>query len=273
MPSARFIEASLPASLPRHLQTFVPPPPESIPPSPTTPTIQDGTIRPKRPPDTNNESKTNDDTTGSSFMGMGIPNLDVGKWGWLTFGKNGKKPAGMTAKEQQDEKPNKEDSAEIETARPAPAEGVACASTHVDQSALDEAMSSEGVTPMVKPEIEKAYFTTKELDNTIIVSGIIIEPDGTQSNSTSSAISSKSRSPSPPPSPPREFMTTTIHLAEASNPLYTKRHKIHYLTVSFLPLRSYHRLISTSSRDILSWLHLSDWTKRTSTLLTFVPER
>lgn len=175
-------------------------------------------------------------------MGMGMPNLDVGKWGWLTFGKNGKKPAGLSAKEQQDEKPSKEESTELETARPAPSEEVACASTDVDQSALDDAMSSEGVTPMVKPELEKTYFTTKELDNTSIVSGIIIEPDGAQSISTSSAISSESHSRSPsPPSPPREFMTTTIHLARPSNPLDTKRQKIHYLTVSFLPLRSCHR--------------------------------
>ncbi|KAE9399575.1 hypothetical protein BT96DRAFT_993899 [Gymnopus androsaceus JB14] len=229
---------SLPTSLSQHLLTLVPPPPESLPPSPSTPsTIQDGTVRPKRPPDTNNEPKTNDNTSGSTFMGMGMPNMDVmdvGKWSWFNFAKNGKK-SGDDSREQEDEKPSNEDrtEAETETTAPAPAdeEETAFTNADVDQSALDDAMSSESIAPIdsgVKPQSEKTYFTTTELDNVSIVSGISIVTDTAHNSSASSSSRSPSLSPLPPP--PRKFMTTTIHLAEEADPLDTKKRRIYYLT-------------------------------------------
>lgn len=157
--------------------------------------------------------------------------MDVGKWSWFTFGKNGKKP-----EEQQDEKPKTEAAMPASTAD----DGVASrfTSADIDQSALDDAMTSDGVTSIisgVKPESEKTYFTTTELDNASIVSGI--ELDTAQNSSISSTISSKFSSPSPLPPTPREFMATTIHLAEEGNPLNTRRRKVFYLTVSVPSMR------------------------------------
>ncbi|KAJ4473564.1 hypothetical protein J3R30DRAFT_3707450 [Lentinula aciculospora] len=224
IPSTRFSEAQFPAILPKHLLSLVPPPPETLPPSPSTPTIHDGTMRPKRPPDSDSnningeEPNMTDDGSRSTFMRMGMPNMDVGKWGWLNFAKNGKKPT----KEEQGAKLNTENNKDttLEEIPQTP-------TSSVDQSALDDAMSSENVMPnaLLAAEVEPEYFTTAELDNTSTVSDIV---DAIPKSSTS--LEPLSISPSPSPPLPRPFMSTIVHLAEDFHSFNTGKRKIFYLT-------------------------------------------
>ncbi|KIK61731.1 hypothetical protein GYMLUDRAFT_574566 [Collybiopsis luxurians FD-317 M1] len=224
IPSTRFLEAQFSPALSPFLLKLVPSPSESIPPFPSTPSPPpDGTVRPKRPPDpaslTERARSSADDTSQSTFMGM---NVDIGKWGWLSFGKNGKKADTANAKgltKTEEGVTASADSAQTTRLPTAEEPSLQVTETSIDQNALDDAMSSEnipasGSPPQVKPEPQKEYYTTAELDNVSIVSGINIQSD----------------SVSTPSSPPREFMTAIVHLAEEATPLNTRRRKIYYLT-------------------------------------------
>lgn len=233
IPSPRFSEHRLPVSLTRYLLKLVPPSPESLPSSPPTPsTTLDGTLRPKRPPDPaphQAEKKIPaDDPSRSNFM-------DVRRWSWLNFGKNGKSVDG--AKETQAKEPietQTDTKSNVERSSVSDEEAahsqIKNADVDINQSALDDAMASEDViqngspSSEVRPEPEKGYFTTSELDNVSIVSGVDIDLDITSS-------SPEMRSRSSSPAPPRDFMTSTVYLAEETNPLDTRKRKIHYLTV------------------------------------------
>ncbi|KAF9071559.1 hypothetical protein BDP27DRAFT_1218983 [Rhodocollybia butyracea] len=236
IPSSRFSENGLPVSLTRYLLKLIPPSPASLPSSPPIPsTTLDGTLRPKRPPDpASNQAEKKipaDDPSRSNFMGM---NMDVRRWSWLNFGKNGKPVDGTKeteAKEpdetQTDTKTNAERSSVSD--REAAHAQFKNPDADINQSALDDAMASEHVIPdespssEVRPEPEKGYFTTSELDNVSIVSGVDIDLDIPSS-------SPEMRSRSSSPAPLRDFMTSTVYLAEETSPLDTRKRKIHYLT-------------------------------------------
>ncbi|KAJ3792528.1 hypothetical protein GGU11DRAFT_802782 [Lentinula aff. detonsa] len=225
IPSTRFTEAHLPAILSKYLLSLVPGPTEGSSLSPSTSSMHDSTRQPKPPPDpdshqvNNEEPDLSSDNFRSTFMGMGMPHMDVGKWGWLSFGKNGKK----STKEQDEAKPAMTGKSDI------PQEETLQTPISVDQSSLDDAISSESVMPIglsasnVKPELEKDYFTTAELDDISIVSGIKIESD-------TASTSSRPLSKSPSPFLPREFMSMAVHLAENTHSFHTRKRKIYYLT-------------------------------------------
>jgi hypothetical protein len=236
IPSPRFSENRLPVSLTRYLLKLVPPSPESLPSSPTPSTTLDGILRPKRPPDPASHQVERkipvDDPSRSNFMGM---NMDVRRWSWLNFGKNGK-PVDGTKETQAKEPDETQTDTENIVERSSVSDGEAAhaqfknVDADINQSALDDAMASEGIIPNgppsseVRPEPEKGYFTTSDLDNVSIVSGIDIDLDIPSS-------SPEMRSRSSSPAPPRDFMTSTVYLAEETNPLDTRKRKIHYLTV------------------------------------------
>ncbi|KAJ3999781.1 hypothetical protein F5050DRAFT_1852207, partial [Lentinula boryana] len=220
IPSTRFTEAHLPAILSKYLLSLVPGPTEGSSLSPSTSSMHDSTRRPKPPPDSDSHQVNNEEPDfRSTFMGMGMPHMDIGKWGWLSFGKNGKK----STKEQDEAKPAMKGKSDI------PQEETLQTPISVDQSSLDDAISSESVMPIglsasnVKPESEKDYFTTAELDDTSIVSGIKIESD-------TASTSSEPLSKSPSLFLPREFMSMAIHLAENTYSFHTRKRKIYYLT-------------------------------------------
>ncbi|KAH7870432.1 uncharacterized protein C8R40DRAFT_1126606 [Lentinula edodes] len=220
IPSTRFSEAHLPAILSKHLLSLVPSASENLTPSPSTSTTHDATMRPKRPPDSHlhpvegEEHSPTDDAHRSTFMGMGMPNMDVGKWGWLNFGKNGKKPTKGGQDEAEPDTIDNPDTAREEILRSP--DGA------VDQSALDDAISSKGVmtndldATELKYVVDKEYFTTAELDD--------IESDIIPNSST------PSDSPSPSSILPQEFMSTIVHLAEDPHSSNTRERKIYYLT-------------------------------------------
>ncbi|KAJ3806670.1 hypothetical protein EV368DRAFT_49641 [Lentinula lateritia] len=216
MPSTRFSDAHLPAILCKHLLSLVPSASENLSPLPSTSTTHDATMRPKRPPDSHlhpvdgEEHTSTDDAFRSTFMGMGLPNMDVGKWGWLNFGKNGKK---STKGGQDEAESNPVDNPE--TAReeiPRSPDGA------VDQSALDDAISSKGVMTNdleVKYVVDKEYFTTAEPDD--IKSDIIPNSSAPSDSLLPSLLL------------PREFMSTIVHLAEDPHSSNTRERKIYYL--------------------------------------------
>ncbi|KAJ3976427.1 hypothetical protein EV361DRAFT_295472 [Lentinula raphanica] len=223
LPSSRFSDALLPAILTRHLLSLVADPTESLPLTPSTSSVHDGTLRPKRPPDPDhpvNDEETNktNDTTRSTFMGMGMPNMDVGRWSWLTLGggKNGNK----TTKGQKNEV-ERNVAENLDTTKEATSQ---IPNVSVDQNALDDAISSEGAMSEHSPVsrdaesgVERGFITTAELDSSSTIPDDQIESPSPESP------------PHSPPPVPREFRTTVVHLPENPQSFQTTTRKIYYL--------------------------------------------
>ncbi|KAG7094044.1 hypothetical protein E1B28_007665 [Marasmius oreades] len=211
--SKRYIDGRLPKSLSRYILSLVLPSPDS----PGGDLDLESTLRLKKPPDPiganydgfEQEAHSQQGQNTNSFMGIPTGNLNMNvnvKWSWpgyLTFGKSAQKQnqnRPSLASSTSDEKVKEEqdvDDHRNQHSHPADAE--------IDRSALDDAISSEGVHVSHSVAQEDTHdFASADISNT---------------PSTTS-----------PPIPPKQFSSTGVHISDPLNPLLTKRRTVYYLT-------------------------------------------
>ncbi|KAF9269141.1 hypothetical protein L218DRAFT_422502 [Marasmius fiardii PR-910] len=223
IPSKRYIDGRLPASLSRHILSLVPP-------LSTTDgsliTDLESTLRLKKPPDpgrahhdpSKEDSHTQQGQGTNKFMGIPTGNLNMNvnvKWNWpgyLTFGKSGQnqnRPTAASAASSEEiakEEEPPEAPFNDQTNRDSEPSDV-----EVDRNALDDAITSEGV--------HGSHTLLHSQQDT---------HDSTRTD-VSDACTSSATSPSSPV-PPKQLLSTGVYIADPSNPLLTKRRNVYYLT-------------------------------------------
>ncbi|EEB90537.1 hypothetical protein MPER_11241 [Moniliophthora perniciosa FA553] len=251
IPSRRYTNGRLPHSLLRHLLSLVPPSPESS--ELRLPSDPEGTLRLKQPTDPGNAkgiaTRKDADPTQNHHTFIGIPtgNLNM-KWGWpgyLTFGKSSQaraaaSPASSGQEQKDDRKPETEETDDKASVASQPVEA------EVDKGALDYAMSSDNVHIGDRASVEgekevstlgsPASVTISELDkesssdSEVIRDLVDSSPEDAQKEGGSSvSVASSEPAPAPLP-PPRQFSSTSVHIADPDNPLLTQRRKVYHLS-------------------------------------------
>ncbi|KAF8159510.1 hypothetical protein B0H34DRAFT_796751 [Crassisporium funariophilum] len=229
IPSSRYGDAHLPASLASHLLSIIPPPIDSTRSSDTLNTLASSvdTIKGRRASDATVASGSNADSGNGTFLGMPAMNVDMRKWNWpgyLTFGKGGNSKAGSD-KTVMPGLENEKMASGIPTA------GVGQEShveVDVNPSALEDAISSDSLS------ISGSSAAKNTIDDTEESSHVSQEDSVPAANGVVASRGMESPPESPPLSPPPlpEFSMTRVHLAPVLHPTATSRTTIHYFVKS-----------------------------------------